>query len=69
MQDHGERPYRTMITLARAVHQLPDETTEWHLRQLSTDLADAVLDLDVRLRAGLSVPAAWNPTIRDFRSR
>lgn len=69
MQGHCERSYRTMITLSRAVHQLPTETTEWQLRQLSTDLADAVLDLDARLRAGLSPPEAWNPTVRDFRAR
>lgn len=68
MQGHCEIPYQTMLILSRAIHQLPPGATEWHLRQLSTELADAVLDLDTRLRAGLIPPWAWNATLRDLRS-
>lgn len=67
MQGHCERPYQTMLTLSRAIHQLPPDATAWHLRQLSTELADAVFDLDTRLRAGLIPPWAWNATLREFR--
>lgn len=59
MKTSCERPYRSMIATAGAVRQLPEEATEWHVRRLANELADAVVDLDARMRAGLNVPSAW----------
>ncbi len=61
MQTHCEHPYRTVISMAGAVRQSSDDTTEWQLRRLAADLARAVFDLDARMRAGLTSPSAWRP--------
>lgn len=62
MQSHCEHPYRAVISMAGAIRQSSDDTTEWQLRRLATDLARAVFDLDARMRAGLTPPSAWRPT-------
>lgn len=60
MKTTAERPYRTMMSIAATVSQLPANTSARHLRALATELAAAVRDLDARLRAGLARPQAWD---------
>ncbi|GAA5120963.1 hypothetical protein [Haloechinothrix salitolerans] len=62
MKTDCERPYRNMITSAGAARHMHLEAPAWHVRQLATELANAVFDLDARMRAGLTPPRAWTPT-------
>lgn len=59
MKTTCERPYQTVITAAGVLRRLPEEASEWHVRRLAAELANAVADLDARMRAGLDPPRVW----------
>lgn len=63
MKTRCERPYQAMITAAATLHNLPQDALDRHVRGLAIELADAVRDLDARLRAGLAPPRAWRPAM------
>lgn len=65
MKTHCERPYQSMITAAATLRHLPHNALDRHMRRLATELANAVHDLDTRLRAGLTPPRAWHPAMPD----
>lgn len=70
MKTDSEGPYRVAITAATTLRHPPHEFTDRHLRALAHELAEAVTDLDARLRAGLPLPTAWHPAEPDtHRSR
>lgn len=62
MKTGCERPYQRMIAAAAALRHLRGESPARHVRHLATELANAVLDVDARMRAGLDPPRAWTPT-------
>lgn len=63
MKTHCERPYQAMVTAAATLHNLPQDALDRHVRRLAIELADAVRDLDSRLRAGLTPPRPWQPAM------
>ncbi len=62
MKCQCERPYQHMLAAADAVRHLPEHVSEWHVRRLAAELAQAVQELDIRMRAGLRPPQAWQST-------
>lgn len=59
MKTRCDRPYSTMIAAAGALQRLPQAADANHVIALARELATAVIDLDTRMRAGLSPPRAW----------